>query len=252
MVAMDNLPDDIVSLRALAATALARVEVLEVEAALAATELAQAVAETAQVKAERSSDEALIAAMKLEILKLRHELYGTRSERKSRLLDQLELQLEELETAAGEDELKAEQAAAKTTDVQPFTRKKPVRKPFPDHLPRERVVLPAPTVCPCCGGDNLCKLGETVTETLESIPRQWKVLQTVREKFACRSCEAIHQPPAPFHVIPRGFAGPSLLAMILFEKFGLTLPPCSASHSRIKSAQEWRRDDENDAGALHA
>ena len=152
---MDNLPDDIVSLRALAATALARVSVLEVEAA-------QAVAELTRARAEQSSGEALIAAMKLEILKLRRELYGTRSERKSRLLDQLELQLEELEANAGEDEIEAEQAAAKTTNVQPFTRKKPVRKPFPEHLPRERVVLPSPTVCPCCGGDNLCKLGETV------------------------------------------------------------------------------------------
>jgi transposase len=134
------------------------------------------------------------------------------------------LQLEELEAAAGEDELKAEQAAAKTTNVQPFTRKKPSRKPFPEHLPRERVVLPSPDVCPCCGGDNLCKLGETVTETLESVPRQWKVIQTVREKFVCRSCETITQPPAPFHVIPRGLAGPSLLAMILFEKFGQHQP----------------------------
>ncbi len=214
---MDSLPDDIVSLRALAATALARVDVLEVEAA-------QAVAELTRARAEQSSGEALIATLKLEILKLRRELYGTRSERKSRLLDQLELQLEELEANAGEDEIKAEQAAAKTTNVQPFTRKKPSRKPFPEHLPRERVVLPSPDVCPCCGGDNLCKLGETVTETLESIPRQWKVIQTVREKFACRSCEAISQPPAPFHVIPRGFAGPSLLAMILFEKFGQHQP----------------------------
>lgn len=68
------------------------------------------------------------------------------------------------------------------------------------------------------------KLGETVTETLEVIPRQWKVIQTVREKFAGRSCETITQPPAPFHTIPRGWAGPSLLAMILFEKYGQHLP----------------------------
>ena len=86
------------------------------------------------------------------------------------------------------------------------------------------MVLPAPTSCPCCGSDKLSKLGETVTETLEVVPRQWKVIQTVREKFSCRACEAINQPPAPFHVIPRGFAGPSLLAMILFEKFGQHQP----------------------------
>jgi hypothetical protein len=103
-----------------------------------------------------------------------------------------------LEATAGEDELAAEQAAAKTTTVEAFSRGKPVRKPFPDHLPRERVVVPAPTACPCCGSDKLCKLGETITETLESIPRQWKVIQTVRERFSCRACETITQPPAPF------------------------------------------------------
>ncbi len=57
------------------------------------------------------------------------------------------------------------------------------------------------------------------TETLEVIPRLWKVIQTVREKFSRRECEKITQPPSPFHVTPRGFAGPNLLAMILFEKF---------------------------------
>jgi transposase len=63
-------------------------------------------------------------------------------------------------------------------------------------------------------------LGEDITETLEVIPRQWKVIQHVREKFTCRDCEKISQAAAPFHVITRGWAGPSLLAMILFEKYG--------------------------------
>ncbi|MEJ0047108.1 MAG: IS66 family transposase zinc-finger binding domain-containing protein [Rhodospirillales bacterium] len=67
-------------------------------------------------------------------------------------------------------------------------------------------------------------MGENITETLEVIPRSWKVIQHVREKFTCRDCEAISQPPAPFHVTPRGWAGPSLLAMILFEKFGQHQP----------------------------
>ena len=94
-----------------------------------------------------------------------------------------------------------------------------MRGPLPAHLPRERVVVPAPPSCPCCGG-RLVKLGEDVTETLEVVPRQWKVIQTVREKFTCRSCEKITQPPAPFHVIARARAGASLLAMILYAKFG--------------------------------
>ncbi len=63
-----------------------------------------------------------------------------------------------------------------------------------------------------------------MTETLEAVPRQWKVIQTVREKFTCRACEKISQPPAPFHATPRGWAGPNLLAMILFEKYGQHQP----------------------------
>jgi transposase len=99
-----------------------------------------------------------------------------------------------------------------------------VRKPFPDDIERERVVIAAPTSCPCCGGSRLAKLSEDVTETLEVIPRRWKVIETVREKFTCRDCEAITQPPAPFHATPRGYIGPQLLATILFDKFGQHIP----------------------------
>jgi transposase len=136
----------------------------------------------------------------------------------------MELGFEELESAANEDEIAAERPAAKTTNVVAFTRKRPSRQPFPEHLPRERVVEPGPTSCLCCGGARLRKLGEDITETLEVIPRQWKVIQHVREKFTCRDCEKISQAPAPFHVIARGWAGPSLLAMILFEKYGQHQP----------------------------
>ena len=181
-------------------------------------------AEVAAARARASDDQALIAHLKLEIQKLNRDRFGPRSERSRRLLDQMELQLEELEASATEDELMAEAAAARTTTVAGFTRKRPSRKPFPEHLPRERVVIAAPTSCPCCGGRRLSKLGEDVTETLEVVPRSWKVIQHVREKVSCRDCEAIAQAPAPFHVIPRGWAGPSLLAMILFEKFGQHQP----------------------------
>ena len=141
-----------------------------------------------------------------------------------RLIDQMELGFEELESSATEDEVAAESAVAKTTNVVAFTRKRPARQPFPEHLPRERVVEPGPTTCLCCGSARLRKLGEDITETLEVIPRQWKVVQHVREKFTCRDCEKISQAPAPFHVIARGWAGPSLLAMILFEKYGQHQP----------------------------
>jgi transposase len=170
-----------------------------------------------------SSADALIAHLQLAIEKLRRELYGVRSERKARLLEQMELELEDLEADASEDELVVEKEA-KTTAVRAFSRKKPSRQPFPAHLPRERVVLPGPTSCACCGSTRLHKLGEDVTETLEAVPRQWKVVQHVREKFSCRECEKISQTPAPFHPLPRGLLGPSLLAMILFEKYGQHQP----------------------------
>ena len=85
-------------------------------------------------------------------------------------------------------------------------------------------MIDPPTACACCGGNRLRKLGEDVTQTLETTPRRWKVIETVREKFSCRDCETISQAPAPFHAIPRGWAGPSLLAMIVFEKFGQHQP----------------------------
>jgi transposase len=175
-------------------------------------------------EADCSNGAALIAQLKLQIEKLRRELYGTRSERKARLLDQMELELEELETAAIEDDIASEAAATSRRSDPTVRRRSPSRKPFPAHLPRERVVIPAPERCPCCGSAKLSKLGEDITETLEVVPRRWKVIQTVRERFSCRACEAITQVPAPFHVTPRGFAGPNLLAMILFEKFGQHQP----------------------------
>jgi transposase len=181
-------------------------------------------AELAQARAETSTAEALIAHLRLTIEKLKRDLFGPRNERKARLIDQMELALEELEAAAAEDEVAAEKAAAATTQVRAFTRRKPARQPFPAHLPRERIIVPGPTACACCGSKRLAKLGEDVTETLEVVPRQWKVIQHVREKFTCRDCEKISQAPAPFHPLPRGFAGPSLLAMILFEKYGQHQP----------------------------
>jgi transposase len=181
-------------------------------------------AELALARARSADDAAMIVRQNLEIAKLRRQIYGPRSERTSRLLDQMELELVEAEATATEDEIAAERAAAKTTTVATFSRKRPARQPFPAHLPRERVVVPGPGACECCGGTRLRKLGETVTETLEVIPRQWKVIQHVREKMTCRDCEKISEPPAPFHVTPRGWAGPNLIAMLLFEKFGQHQP----------------------------
>lgn len=215
--AVSPLPDDIEALKALVRLSAQRADEAEQRATSAEAELANA-------RARESATEALISHYKLQIAKLRREQYGPNAERTRRLLAQMEFELEDLEADAAEDDLAAETAATKATNVTAFGRKRPVKKPFPDHLPRDRVVVPAPCSCPACGGMRLSKLGEDVTETLEVIPRAWKVIQTVREKFSCRDCEKITQPPAPFHVVPRGWAGPSFLAMLLFEKYGQHQP----------------------------
>jgi transposase len=205
----DSPPDDIAALRA------------ALRAALAAEQLARHEAE-----ARASGAEAMVAHLKLLIARLKRDKYGASSERGRKLIDQLELELGELVAAASEDAAKAEKAAdregrSRRPDSPP--RGRPVRAPPPAHLPRERVVVPGPTACPCCGG-KLSKLGEDITETLEVEPIRWKVIQTVRERFSCRACETVTQPPAPFHPIARGRAGPNLLAMILEAKFGQHLP----------------------------
>jgi transposase len=207
----DSLPDDVETLKAM------------LIAAHAERLAAEARAQNAEAEARHRA--LLIEQMKFTIAKLRHERFGQSSERAA-LLEQLELQLNEMEEDASEAETKAQMAAAScaTIKVEAFERRKPARRPLPEHLPRERVVYPAPAACPCCGSARLHKIGEDVTETLELIPRQWKVIQHVREKFSCRACERITQPPAPSHPIARGRAGPMLLAHILFSKYGLHLP----------------------------
>jgi transposase len=190
-----------------------------------------------QAEARASGAEAMVTHLKLLIAKMKRERFGQSAERGRMLLDQLELQLEELETSAAEDEVAASPAAPEPTAVHRFNRRRPVRGPLPAHLPRERVVVPAAPCCPCCGG-RLVKLGEDITETLEVVPRQWKVIQTVREKFTCRSCEKITQPPAPFHVIARARAGASLLAMILYAKFGEHQPLNRQSQSFAREGIE--------------
>jgi len=131
-----------------------------------------------EARAKLSGAEALIEHLQLLIAKMKRELFGPRSERSQRLLDQLELQLEELMAAAAEDDAKAQAARI---EVQGFGRAKTTRRDFPAHLPRRRIVHPAPTSCPCCGSTKLSKVGEDVTETLDVVPRQLFVTQHVRE-----------------------------------------------------------------------
>ena len=179
-------------------------------------------AKAAEASAVRQGLTLEIERLKLEIARLRRERFGPSAERSARL-EQLELSLEDLEEAAAEADAAQAPDAGETTEVGGFTRRKPARRPLPEHLPRTRVVYPAPAACPCCGG-RVRKLGEVVTESLERVPASWFVVQHVREKVSCRACEAITEAPAPFHPIARGRAGPNLLAEVIFAKYGLHLP----------------------------
>jgi transposase len=205
---LDPLPDDLA-----AAHALLRAE-------RAARLAAEARAQSAE--AEISAARLAIERLKLLLAKARREQYGRSAERGAKLVEQLELQLAELEETAAQEETAAE-IAAPASAPRPRSTRKPARRLLPEHLPRERVVYPAPCACPKCGG-TIRKLGEDVTETLECEPRRWKVVEYVREKFSCRLCEAITQPPAPSHPIARGRAGPNLLALVLVSKYGHHLP----------------------------
>ena len=189
-----KLPDDVATLKAMLVAAETRIDNRDAE----------------------------IANLKLTIAKLQRDQFGSRSERGARLLDQLELQLAELEASVAQDKATVEIAHPSSSKSE--ERRKPARRPLPDHLPRERVVHVGPDACSGCGGTRLRKLGEDVTETLEYIPARWKVIQHVREKFTCRDCETISQAPAPNHPISRGRAGPNLLAQILFNKYRAHLP----------------------------
>jgi transposase len=148
MGADDSLPDDVTTLKAM----------------LRAERAGRLAAE-----ADAQARILLIEKLNLTIRKLRHEQFGQSSERGA-LLDQLELQLADLEENAAQAETAAQMAAADKITVPSFERRKPARRPVPEHLPRERIVYPVPATCPCCGDNRLRKLGEDMTETLELIP----------------------------------------------------------------------------------
>ena len=124
-----------------------------------------------------------IERLKLQLAKARHERFGQSSERGKLLVEQLELMIEDLEETQAQEEARAEMAAPSRVAKQ--RRPRGPRK-LPDNLPIERIIEAAPCVCGRCGGARLRKLGETVSRTLECEPRRWKIIERVREKFACR------------------------------------------------------------------
>lgn len=184
---------------------------------------------------------ATIERLQTMIAHLRRMQFGRKSEKMDRQVEQLELELEELESASAArlEELERKLEPAKADAV--AAARKPVRRPLPDHLPRQvETHLPAGKECPACGGD-LNKLGEDVSEVLEWVPASFKVIRHVRPKLCCSQCDVIVQADAPSRPIARGMAGPGLLAHVLVSKYADHLPLHRQSEIYAREGVELER-----------
>jgi transposase len=216
-LATANLPSDPDALRVFAEACQA-----ELAAASAALATASSELKAAQLAVQLRTLE--IEKLKFQIAKLRRMQFGRSSERIARQIEQLELQLEDLETDEAEDAAKAE---PEEPPAPARERRRPKRKPLPEHLPRQAVIHePADDgacTCPDCGG-GMAKLGEDEAEVLDYVPGYFRVIRHVRPKYACKACDAITQAPAPPMPTPRGRATPALLAHLLVSKYCDHLP----------------------------
>jgi transposase len=153
--------------------------------------------------------------LKLRLARMLQQQYGASSEKLRTAIDQplgdIEEQIAELTPPA------PVQLPPSASPDEP-ARRKPVRRPLPEHLPREVIEHAAPCACPNCGGV-LRPLGEDVTEVLDFMPASFRVIRHVRPKLSCRSCEIIAQAEAPCLPIQRGLATPALLAHVLVVKY---------------------------------
>lgn len=203
-------PDDVAALKA---------QLAQTRAALAASQAALAERTVALARVEE-------ARRRLELIvdELRRARFGARSEK--RCPEQYALPLEDVELAQGMLEAAQERADATLEASRPVPR--PVKRNrgrLPSHLPRiERVIEPGSTSCPCgCGP--MARIGEDVSERLDIVPAQFRVLVTRRPRYACRRCSgAVAQAHAPERVVPGGLPTEALIAHVVVSKFGDHLP----------------------------
>ncbi len=204
-----------------------------------AAALAQRERELSAARAGLLSGALEIEKLKAELARLRRVQFGRSSEKLDRTIAQLELRLEELESGLAGTAPPSPAGPAEQTDGGAAPRR-PVRRPLPDHLPREEVVHRAACACPSCGGE-LRPLGSDVTEVLEYRPGRFHVVRHVRPKLSCRACEAIAQAPAPDLPVERGRPGPGLLAHVLVSKYADHLPLYRQSQIYARDGVELER-----------
>ena len=203
-------------------------EIVELRALLAERE-----AELAATRAELTGARLQIEQYRAQLAVLRRMQFGRSSEKLDHRIEQLELLLEDLEEG---------EAAARRAPVQPRgERRQPVRRPLPEHLPREEVVHDPGSICPDCGGTRFSRIGEDVTEVLEKIPARLKVIRHIRPKLSCRACERIIQAPAPELPIEKGRPGPGLIAGVVVGKYLDGLPLYRQSAILLREGVEIER-----------
>ena len=166
-----------------------------------------------------------IEKLKAQIAKLRREKFGASSEKIERAIEQLELALEEAEAAkaaaiaALPQQPEPETANAEVPSAETAPPEKKKRRQLPPELPRRDIVHAPVGICKACGGDELRKVGETVTEVLSYVPARFEVIRHVRPACSCKKCETMVQAPMPELPIPRGMVDASFLAHMIVAKF---------------------------------
>jgi transposase len=173
------------------------------------------------------------------VKELQRALFGRRSE-KAAHPDQLQLALEDIEQALAQSEAEADRADA-TLKAARSRQRRVNRGALPKHLPRDEIVIePDDQTCPCCGGA-MHRIGEDVTERLDIIPAQFRVIVTRRPKYGCRACEsAVVQAPAPARLIEGGLPTEAMIAHVLVGKYADHLP--LYRQSQIYARQEIELD----------
>jgi transposase len=200
-----------------------------------------------ELRSQLNVTDLLVEKLKLQIARLKRTAFGSSSEKDKALLAQLELALDDLETADGQAKAPAVPVALIAGPVRE-PKAKPARRALPDHLPRESVEYTPDMVhsdagtcgCPSCG-NQMRQMGEDVTEVLEYIPESWKVVRHVRPKFSCRVCDKIVQAPASGLLARRLRHGPALLAHVVVSKFANHLPLYRQSEMFARTGMEIDR-----------
>jgi len=182
------------------------------------TDPEQLAAYVAALEAELLAKDLMIEKLKAQLAVLKRARFGQSSEKLDRDIEQLELMIGDLEEAEAERRVRTPSPSAEAA------RKVPVRRPLPEHLPREVVRHEPDAACPECGATAFSKLGEDEREVLEYVPACFKVVVHVRPRLSCRACETIRQAPLPCLPIERGLPGPKLLAHVAVSKYADHLP----------------------------